>query len=61
MRRQEKKWARSKKETRSQYIKRLHDVAKALPKTFINDSIGSMVKRCNRLYKAKGGLFEEGR
>ena len=38
MRRQEKKFAQTKKESRSQYIARLHKAAKGLSKTFINKS-----------------------
>jgi hypothetical protein len=34
--------------------------AKRLPRGFINRSIMDMKRRCERLYLAKGGLFEEG-
>jgi len=60
MRRQEKKFAETKKESRSRYIARLHRVAKGLSKTFIKKSIGDMVRRCRKLYAAKGGHFQEG-
>ena len=59
MRAQEKTWGK-KRETRDQYITRLHKTAKRLPASFINKSIGDMARRCERLYKAKGGYFEEG-
>ena len=51
---------KSKRETRQEYVNRLRRVAKSLPASFINKSIGDMVRRCNRLYAAKGGHFEEG-
>ena len=60
MRKQEKKFRKSKRETRKEYVDRLRRVAKSLPKSFIDKSIGDMVRRCNRLYAAKGGHFEEG-
>ena len=60
MRRQEKKWPAAKRETRAEFIRRLHRVAKGLPKKFIDDSISDLPRRCERLFAAKGGLFEEG-
>jgi hypothetical protein len=60
MRKQELKWAHHRKETREQYCDRLRTTARNLPKAFIDDSIGSMVVRCQRLFEAKGGYFEEG-
>ena len=60
MRQQEAKWPKSKRESREQYIQRLRKTATSLPKKFVEDSVGDMVRRCNRLYNAKGKLFEEG-
>ena len=60
MRQQETRFRPDRKETRQQYIDRLHKAAKGLSKTFINKSIGDMVRRCKRLHDAKGGHFEEG-
>ena len=60
MRAQEKKFPKSKRETRAEYIARLRKVAKRLPASFINKAIGNMVTRCRRLYDAQGGHFEEG-
>ena len=60
MRRQEKTWSRSKKETREQYIDRLKRTATRLPKSFIDNSIADMTRRCQRLYEKKGRYFEEG-
>ena len=60
MRAQERRFPKSKRETRQQYIARLRRAALSLPKDFINKAIGNMVKRCQRLYEAKGHHFEEG-
>ena len=60
MRKQEQNWGK-KKETRPQYLKRLEKAARSLPKKELLGAISTMKKRCNRLYKAKGGLFEEGK
>ena len=40
--------------------KRLNRVAASLPKKFVNDAIGDVKRRCQRLYEAEGGFFEEG-
>lgn len=60
LRRQEARWTSTRKETREQYLKRLHTTAKNLPTAFVNKAIGNMRERCQRLYKAKGYHFEEG-
>lgn len=60
MRRQEKKFSKSKRETRDDFLKRLRRAALSLPQTFIDKSIGNMVERCRRLYESKGKYFEEG-
>ena len=60
MRRQEKQWKDNKWETRAQFEARLDRTAKSLPSCFIEKAIGDMVRRCDLIYKAKGGLFEEG-
>ena len=60
MRRQEKAWAATKKETRAGYMARLRRTAMRLPETFIRKSIGDMSRRCRRLYAAKGRHIEEG-
>lgn len=60
MRTQEKKWPANKKETRADFVCRLDRVARSLPKEFIDKSIGDLQRRCERLYAARGGLFEEG-
>ena len=60
MRRQEKRWKRTKKETRAEYLARLRRTARNLPATFVNRAIANMKERCQRLYKARGHLFEEG-
>ena len=60
MRAKEAGWPKSKRESRDQYLARLKKTAKTLPKKFIKDSIGDMVRRCSRLYEQKGKYFEEG-
>jgi hypothetical protein len=60
MRRQEARWKSTKRETRAQYLTRLHRTAKNLPSTFVDKAIGNMRERCQRLYKARGHHFEEG-
>lgn len=61
MRLLERKWPAEKRETREAFGKRLDRTAKNLPEAFINKSVGHLHERCQRLYEAKGGLFEEGR
>ena len=60
MRRQERSWPASKRETRVAFARRLDSVAKKLPERFINKAIGNLQRRCQLLLEAKGGLFEEG-
>jgi hypothetical protein len=60
MRRQEKRFSKSKKETRAQFAARLERTARNLPIQFINKAIGNMRVRCQRLFETKGHLFEEG-
>ena len=60
MRLQEKKFSKGKRETRVEYVGRLRRTAKRLSPAFVNKAIGSMRKRCQRLYAAKGHHFEEG-
>jgi transposase len=60
MRKQERSWPSDRKETRDMFIKRLARVAKSLPSAFIEKSIMDLKRRCELLYQAKGGLFEEG-
>ncbi|CAE7511472.1 F52C9.6 [Symbiodinium pilosum] len=55
LRRQEKTWPRAKRETRQSYVQRLKRTIRSLP-----NSIGDMVRRCERLHEAKGHFFEEG-
>lgn len=60
MRAQERRFKKSKKETRDQFAQRLAKVAKSLPTSFVDKAIGNMKERCERLYRAKGQHFEEG-
>ena len=54
MRAQERSWPKNKRESRDDYV------PLRLPTAFITKSIGDMQCWCQRLYEAKGGLFEEG-
>ena len=60
MRRQERSWPRTKRETRKHFLARLKRTALRLPATFVNKSVQDMRRRCNRLFAAKGHHFEEG-
>ena len=60
MREEEATFPKGFKESRDAFLARLQKTAKSLPKCFILKSIGDMRRRCERLFEAKGGLFEEG-
>ena len=60
MRAAEAKWPAGKTEFRKQYLARLRRTALALPKEFVDASIGGMRRRCKRLFEASGSHFEEG-
>ena len=60
MRAQERKWRVVKTETRAQFGVRLDRTARNLPKAFIDKAVSSLARRCQLLYDARGGLFEEG-
>jgi len=60
MRNQEKKHDKDKKESRKEYTQRLARTAQRLPATFLTKLVGDMQRRCQRLFEAKGGHFEEG-
>ena len=60
MRKQELTWRKSKRESRVDYMARLRRTALRLPSSFIKKSMGDMKRRCQRLYAAGGGCFEEG-
>ena len=60
MRRQERLWPESKKETRAAYLTRLRRTALRLPGSFCEKSIKDMRRRSRLLFKAKGKHFEEG-
>ena len=60
MRKQESNWSASKKETRAQYLRRLHRTAVTLPKECINKALGNLQHRCKKVVEARGGHFPEG-
>ena len=57
MRKAERKFPRSKFESRQKYISRLQRTARNLPRIFISKIVGDMARRCKRLYARKGGPF----
>ena len=59
MRAQERNW-KNKKESRTQYVARLQRTAEGLDRAFVDDVIGNLAVRCERLYQAGGGYFLEG-
>ena len=59
LRKQERKMG-DKRETTEEFEKRLDRTASNIPKEDIDNWIGDLHKRCQQLYEAKGGLFEEG-
>ena len=60
LRAQERNMGDDKHETRSKFEQRVDRTASGLPASYIDAAIGDLRKRCGLLYKAKGGLFEEG-
>ena len=60
MRATEATWPAGKTESRKAYVSRLRRTALRLPASFVNTSISNMRTRCQRLYNAGGGNFEEG-
>lgn len=60
MRKQERSFPKGKRETREEFVARLRRVAVRLPRGFVEKAVGDMARRCERLYMAKGGHFEEG-
>jgi hypothetical protein len=57
---QEHKFSPSKRETRAAYIERLRRAAMSIPKKSIGKAIANFQSRCELLYRARGGHFEEG-
>ena len=60
MRKQERSFPRTKRETRTEYVARLRRAAQGLSRGFVERSVGDMKRRCQLLYRSRGGLFEEG-
>ena len=60
MRQQERKMSTGKRETLAQFEQRLDRTAASLSPAFVDRAIGNLHTRCQKLYEAKGGLFEEG-
>ena len=60
MRERERSWPESKKETRQGFLKRLRETALSTPSHTVRGAVGDMKRRCERLFAAGGGHFEEG-
>ena len=60
LREQEREFRDSKKETRDEFIIRLHKVVRTWPRADIAKAIGDLSRRAKLLYKAKSKLFDEG-
>ena len=60
LRQQERCWKKSKRERRQDYVKRLKTTIRKLPESFLKNSIGDMVRRCQRLYAGQRLLLRGG-
>ena len=60
MRRAERSFPTSKRETRAEYVDRLRRTAKALPRRAVEKILMDMKRRCHRCFEARGGHFAEG-
>ena len=60
MRQQERRFGKGKRETRQEHLARLRRTAKALPRSVVEKMLRDMKRRCERLYRARGGHFPEG-
>ena len=60
MRQQERDFPEDYRESREEFAKRLRRTAKSIPAKTINKAIGDLAWRVEKLYQAKGALFEEG-
>ena len=60
MRTQERAFPPRKRESKEEFLARLQRTAKRIAKTSVNKWVGNMQTRCQRLYAARGGHFEEG-
>jgi hypothetical protein len=59
MRKTERAWPASKKESRVEYKARLKRTAMALPKEYIRKAVQDMKRRCDAVVEAKGWYFKE--
>ena len=60
MRKQELRWPAGRREAHDAYVSRLRRTAASLPRTFLEQTIGDMARRCQRLFEVRGHHFEEG-
>ena len=59
LRKAEHLFPEDRKETRDDFIIRLKKMALSIPPADVSKVIGDLARRCELLYRAKGGLFEE--
>ena len=59
MRAQEAKFSKTKKETRAEFLRRLRRCAMGLSSDYVNETIGDLRSRCQKLVAAKGGHFPD--
>ena len=60
MRRQERRWAEGKRESREEHLNRLRSTATRPPTRFVEWVIGGMRRRCQLFHEANGHNAEEG-
>ena len=59
LRKQERKFPKSKKESKADFIKRLRKTAMGLPASVVRKAVEDMQARCKKIDEAKGGLIDE--
>ena len=59
LRHQERKFPRSKRESKADFIERLRKTAMGLPSSVVRKAVDMMQRRCKQVQEAKGGLIEE--
>jgi acyl CoA:acetate/3-ketoacid CoA transferase alpha subunit len=59
MRAQERKFPKTKTETKGAFKERLRQTALGLPMSLVKRAVGSMKRRCEIVSRLKGGLFTE--
>ena len=60
LRKQERRWPASRRESRNSFIRRLRRTACNISAHDLNKAVGDLAWRAGALYRSKGGLFDEG-